>query len=79
MGVNKIVNELIKFRGDRSQEEMGKKYGVSQQLWSKWERGICCPSPAMMLQLEKDSGIPMETLFFETFNNLMELKESIAQ
>lgn len=68
--------KLIKFRGNRSQEQMAKCYKVSQQLWSKWERGVICPSPAMMLLLEKDSGIPMEDLFFDSFNNLLELKQT---
>lgn len=68
-------DKLIKFRGTKSQEEMACHYGVSQQLWSKWERGITCPSPTKMLLIEKDSGIPMEKLFFDSFNNPMELKD----
>ncbi|WP_050807007.1 helix-turn-helix transcriptional regulator [Acetonema longum] len=70
--------KLTEFRGERTQEEMAGLYGVSQQLWSKWERGACCPSPAMMKQLEVDTGIPMETLFFDAFNNQMELKDEPA-
>ena len=59
---------LIEYRGERSQEEMARTYGVTQQLWSLWERGSSCPSPAIMLQLEKDTGIAMEQLFFDVFN-----------
>lgn len=70
-------DRLIEFRGARSQEQMAQKYNISQQLWSKWERGISCPSPAMMLLLERDSGIPMEILFFDSFDNLMELKGDV--
>lgn len=69
-------DKLIEFRGGRSQEEMAKIYGVSQQLWSKWELSKGCPSPVMMVKLEKDSGIPLEELFFDVFNNFMELKEA---
>lgn len=27
---------LVSYRGHRSQEEMGKLYNVSQQVWSRW-------------------------------------------
>lgn len=60
-------DRLIKFRGQRSQEEIAKKYGVSQQAWSKYEQGTATPSPAIMLKIERDSGIRMETLFFDVF------------
>lgn len=65
--------KLIAFRGERSQVEMADIYGVSQQAWSKWERGIDTPKPYLMKQIEIDSSIPMEELFFDAFNNQMEL------
>lgn len=71
-------DKLIKFRGNISQKQIAKEYGVSQQLWSKWENGTACPSPSTMLLLEKKSGIPMEELFFDSFNNLMELNNDVA-
>lgn len=61
--------KLIEFRGDNSQETMAKRYGVSQQAWWKWENGESLPEAPLMLRLEKDSGIPMEELFFDKFNN----------
>lgn len=60
---------LIRFRGERSQEEMGRQYGVSQQAWSYWERGVKNPSPMIMKRIEDDSGVPMEVLFPDIFNN----------
>ena len=54
--------ELIKYRGDK------KQYKVSQQAWSSWENGDKKPDVATMKQIERDSGIPMETLFFDVFN-----------
>ena len=66
--------ELIKFRGDKSQEEMAKRYGVTQQAWSQWEKGTLKPGVVMMKRLEIDSGIPMERLFFDVFNNAELLK-----
>ena len=59
--------KLIKYRGKRSQEEMAKKYGVSQQAWSKYENGTATPSPSIMLRIEKDSKMKMEDIFFDVF------------
>lgn len=65
---------LINYRGDRSQDEMGNKYGVTQQSWSKWERGEATPNLTIMKQIEVDSGVSMEVIFFDSFNNLKVLK-----
>lgn len=65
---------LIKFRGSRTQAELAEQYGVSQQAWSKWERGIDTPKPHIMKKLEMDSKIAMEELFFDVFNNYKLLK-----
>lgn len=59
---------LVDFRGKRSQSDMASLYGVSQQTWSYWENGITTPPIAVMRQLEKDSGRPMEVLFYDVFN-----------
>lgn len=61
--------QLIGFRGSRSQQEMASKYCVTQQAWSKWERGIGVPRVSVMIQIERDSGIPLEVLFFNESNN----------
>lgn len=60
-------DKLIKYRGKRSQEEMAKMYGVSQQAWSKYENGTAVPSPSIMLRIERDSGVKMEDIFFDKF------------
>lgn len=62
-----MKNLLNKYRGGRSQAEMAKKYGVSQQAWSKWETGENTPPPSVMLKMEQDFGLPMEQIFFTTF------------
>lgn len=59
---------LIKFRGERSQDLMAKTYGVTQQSWSLWEKGLSKPNIIIMKRLEQDSGIPMESLFPDVFN-----------
>ena len=66
---------LIDYRGDRSQKEMGERYGVTQQAWSQWENGDKKPDVTIMKQIEKDSGIPMEVIFFDVFNKKDLLKE----
>ena len=63
-------NLLRKYRGNRSQKEMGLKYGVSQQAWYKWENGISTPKIATMKQIEIDSGVPMEYFFSDIFTTL---------
>ena len=64
-----MENKLSTFRGSRTQREMAEHYGVSQQLWSLWEKGERTPPAATMLRLQQDSGIPMEQLFYTQFNN----------
>lgn len=59
---------LVSYRGHRSQEEMGKLYNVSQQVWSRWENGTAKPRVEIMKQLEEDIGVPMEDIFFDVFN-----------
>ncbi len=59
---------LIDFRGRKNQSEMAKRYGVSQQLWSCWENGLSTPPPHIMKQIEIDSNIPMEDIFYDAFH-----------
>ena len=65
---------LIAYRGGRSQAEVAKRYGVSQQLWSCWKSGVSAPSIPIIKRLEDDSGVPMEKLFFDLFNKETRLK-----
>ena len=59
---------LIDYRGNRTQTEMAKLYGVTQQTWSGWENGTYAPPPHIMKRIEDDSGHPMEYIFFDVFN-----------
>jgi len=70
----KTREALISYRGERTQAEMASKYGVSQQLWSCWEKGITSPTLPIIKQLEADSGVPMEKLFFDLFDKETRLK-----
>lgn len=64
-------DKLVEYRGERTQAQMAKKYGVTQQAWNRWEKGDCKPNVVIMRKIEIDSGVPMEALFFDVFNNKM--------
>lgn len=63
-------NKLILFRGDRTQAEMGRLYGVSQQAWATWESGGVVPRGQIMFKISQDAGIPIEDLFFDDGDKL---------
>ncbi len=61
-------NLLKDLRGTKTQSEMAKEYNVSQQCWQSWEIGRTLPDNATMLQMEKNFNVPMEFIFFDSFN-----------
>lgn len=61
-------NLLKLLRGEKTQNEMANIYGVSQQTWYSWEIGRTVPNNETMLKMEKDFAIPMEVIFFYSFN-----------
>jgi transcriptional regulator with XRE-family HTH domain len=67
-GITMKRDILIAFRGNRTQKEMGEKYGVAQQVWGRWENGEARPRVEIMKRLEDDIGKPMEYIFFDVFN-----------
>jgi transcriptional regulator with XRE-family HTH domain len=64
-----LRRELIDARGRRTQKEIGEICGVKQQTYSHWERGRTNPPIRKMLILEKELGVPKETLFCDLFNS----------
>ena len=71
-----LPNLLTLLRGNISQIEMAKKYRVSQQTWSSWEKGRTTPELSIMLDMENEYGIPMEVIFFTESNYKIKLKSS---
>ncbi len=61
-------NLLKDLRGKKSQAEIAKEFQVSQQGWQSWETGRTTPNNATMLQMEMKFNVPMEVIFFESFN-----------
>lgn len=55
--------KLREYRGGRTQQEMARLYGVSQQAWEKWENGKALPQFPLMKRIEDDSGLLMEDIF----------------
>lgn len=70
-----MKNLLKLLRGDNSQESMAKQYGVTQQTWYSWESGRTTPNNETMLKMEKSFSIPMEVIFFDSFNYKMKLNK----
>lgn len=71
-------NLLQLLRGNNSQAEMATIYGVTQQAWYSWESGRTVPNNEIMLRMENDFSIPMEVIFFTSFNYKMKLNEKSA-
>ena len=61
-------NLLKDLRGTKPQAEIAKEYKVSQQCWQSWEIGRTLPDNATMLQMEQNFDVPMEVIFFDSFN-----------
>ena len=61
-------NLLKDLRGKKSQAEIAKEFNVSQQGWQSWEIGRTVPDNATMLQMENYFNVPMEVIFFDSFN-----------
>lgn len=64
-------NLLQVLRGENSQADMASVYGVTQQTWYSWESGRTVPNNEIMLRMENDFAIPMEVIFFASFNYKM--------
>mgnify|MGYP003595565165 CR=1 FL=1 len=71
-------NLLQLLRGEKSQNEMASIYGVTQQTWYSWESGRTVPNNEIMLKMEIEFSIPMEVIFFASFNYKMKLNKQTA-
>ena len=71
-------NLLRLLRGNRSQDEIASDYGTKQQTWYSWESGRTAPCNEIMLRMERDFKIPMEVIFFDSFNYKTKLNKSTA-
>ena len=69
-------NLLKLLRGQKSQAEMAKQYGVTQSCWHSWEVGRTRPDSQTMLKMENEFQIPMEIIFFDTFHYKMKFDTS---
>ena len=71
-------NLLQLLRGEKSQNEMASIDGVTQQTWYSWESGRTVPNNEIMLKMEIEFSIPMEVIFFASFNYKMKLNKQTA-
>lgn len=70
---------LIQFRCEKTQAEIAKEFGVSQQAWASWENGTSQPSVILMKKLEDAIGVPMEEIFFDVFNRDNQSNQKVQQ
>lgn len=55
--------KLIEFRGERSQQEMADKAGISQQAWDSWENGKTSPNLKNVKKIADNLGVEPEYFF----------------
>ena len=65
---------LIRFRCEKTQAEIAKEFGVSQQAWASLENGTSQPSVILMKKLEDAIGVPMEEIFLTFLTVIISLK-----
>jgi len=59
----RIINDVSRLRGDRTQDEVAKSIGVSRQALSAIENGRAVPSTDVALKLARALGCRVEDLF----------------
>ena len=59
--IGKFIKELRK-KNNLTQNDLAKKYGVTYQAVSKWERGINIPDISLIREMSKDFNIDIEDL-----------------
>ena len=59
--IGKFIKELRK-KNNLTQNDLAKKYGVTYQAVSKWERGLNIPDISLIREMSKDFNIPVEDI-----------------
>ncbi len=59
--VGNFIKELRK-KNNLTQKDLGKKYNVTYQAVSKWERGINMPDVSLLREMSKDFNISIENI-----------------
>lgn len=64
-------NQLKKFRLENklTQQVLADRIGINKTTYSDFETGARRPSLRVALKIQKVTGIPVETLFGEEFND----------
>lgn len=71
-------SKLISLRGNKTQEQVANKIGISQKHLSAIETGFRNPSISIMKKLEQYYGVPMVELFPDIFLDKDTTKRSIG-
>lgn len=65
MILGKMRRALVNLRGERTQSEIAKVYGTSQQNWFHWETGVSRPRDySLMERIAKDAKASVSEIFF---------------
>lgn len=59
--IGNFIKELRK-KNNLTQNDLAKKYGVTYQAVSKWERGINIPDISLLREMSKDFNIPIDNI-----------------
>ena len=59
----KISLEAVRVNAGMSQKEWAKKLGVSNNTFTKWEKGNTEPTLSQVREMSLLSGIPMDFIF----------------
>ncbi len=77
MRINPVALQVIRVLGGQSQSELARRTGISQSYISELESGDKPGSPAKLLILAKELGVPVAALLREPSDD--EVSEAQAQ
>ncbi len=66
MDASKIGERLVSLRGERTQSEVAKALGITQEAMSYYENGKRIPSDEVKIKLAEYYGTSVQSIFFET-------------
>lgn len=75
---NGILKRLFFLYGVTTQDDLGKKFDVSQDLISKWKRGITRPTWDLIASVVQEKGVSWEWLLTGKSGNMRELVNTYA-
>ncbi|WP_203632633.1 helix-turn-helix transcriptional regulator [Lacticaseibacillus suibinensis] len=63
--------KMLRVQRGLTQDELGKKVGLSGKAVAAWEQGRNTPKPSTMQRIEDFFGVPKEEIFFGAYSYKM--------